>query len=93
MGESSPCPMEQCLCCRNALDRTRKALALPHLRIHDMRHLHASLLIAEGVPLTLVSARLGHGSPAITAAIYSHALKGHDGAAAVAIEAAMNVVS
>ena len=85
MGESSPCPMEQCLCCRNALDRTRKALGLPHIRQHDMRHLHASLHIAEGVPLTLVSARLGHESPAI----YSQALKGHHGAAAAAIEAAM----
>ena len=36
--------------------------------------------------------RLGHVSPAVTAAIYSHALKGHDGAAAVANEAAVRMV-
>ena len=76
---------------RNALAKSRTALGLPHIRIHDMRHLHASLLIAQGLPLTVVSARLGHGSPAITAAIYSHALRGGDGAAATAIEAAMRV--
>lgn len=34
--------------CRNALERSRKALGLPHIRQHDMRHLHASLLLAEG---------------------------------------------
>ena len=56
-----------------------------------MPHPHASLLLAEGLSLPAVSARLGHVSPAVTAAIYSHTMKGHDGAAATAIEAAMRV--
>ena len=71
--------------------RTRRIevgrLGLREIHQHDMRHLAASLLIAQGLPLTQVSARLGHGSPAIAAAIYSHALKGHDGAAAAVVEA------
>ena len=68
-----------------------RGLGLPHIRQHDMRHLHASVLLAEGLPLPVVAARLGHVSPAVTAAIYSRALRGHDGAAATAIEAAMRV--
>ena len=61
--------------CRNALDRSRKASGLPHICQHDTRHLHASRLLAEGLPLPAVSARLGPGSPAITAAFYSHTLR------------------
>jgi integrase len=49
----------------------------------------ASLLMAEGIPLSAVAQRLGHSSPAITAAIYSHALKGSDKQAAQALESAL----
>lgn len=43
------------------------------LNIHSLRHAHASLLIAQGVPITAVSKRLGHSSPQITLSIYAHA--------------------
>ena len=33
---------------------------LPHMRFHDLRHTHGSLLIKEGVPVKVVSERLGH---------------------------------
>lgn len=49
------------------------ALGLPRLTPHGLRHLSASLLIAQNVPLPNVSRRLGHGNPGITARIYSHA--------------------
>ena len=41
-------------------------------RIHDMRHTHASWLLTEGVPLLVVSRRLGHESIAVTARVYGH---------------------
>lgn len=42
--------------------------------LHTLRHQHASESLSAGVPLPAVSARLGHANPAITSAIYSHAL-------------------
>ena len=52
------------------------------IRFHDARHTHASLLLKAGVPLKVVSERLGHSSIAITADIYSHILPGMQEAAA-----------
>ena len=43
-----------------------------HVRLHDLRHFHASLLLKEGVHLKVVQERLGHSSIAITADTYSH---------------------
>ena len=63
-------------------------LGLPRLTPHGLRHLHASLLLAEGLPLPEVSRRLGHANPSITASVYSHAV-GDDTAAAKAIERAL----
>ena len=42
------------------------------LRLHDLRHTHASLMLAEGVHLKVVSERLGHSSVGITGDLYSH---------------------
>lgn len=44
---------------------------LPAIRLHDLRHSHASLLLAAGVPVKEVSERLGHASPVITLGVYS----------------------
>jgi Phage integrase family len=41
---------------------------LPHARLHDLRHLHATTLLLAGVPVHVVAARLGHSDPAITSA-------------------------
>jgi integrase len=43
-------------------------------RIHDLRHTHASWLLARGIPIHVVSARLGHKSVQTTWDIYSHLL-------------------
>jgi len=50
--------------------------------LHTLRHSHASVLLANGVDLATVSARLGHSSVRVTADIYSHALRGRDREAA-----------
>src|SRR5439155_16528821 len=57
--------------------RWRKFLAkadLPHVRFHDLRHAHATLMLLQGVHPKVVSERLGHASVGITLDTYSHVL-------------------
>jgi integrase len=70
--------------------RAVKALKLPTVMFHALRHSHALALIAAGLDVVSVSRRLGHGSPSITLRVYPHAFSTTDAAAAQAIEAAMN---
>jgi integrase len=53
-----------------------KKAKLPAIRLHDLRHTHATLLIAAGVPVKVVSERLGHSTPAFTMTVYQHVLPG-----------------
>lgn len=69
----------------SALRRECERLSLPTITPHGLRHLHASLLLGEGVPLPAVSSRLGHANPQITLRLYAHALPGQDRQAAEAI--------
>ena len=50
------------------------AAGLPRVRFHDLRHTHASLLLALGVHPKVVSERLGHATVGITLDTYSHVL-------------------
>ena len=59
---------------------------LPRISLHDLRHAHATLMMAIGVHLKVVSERLGHTSIAMTADIYSHVLPGLQEQAALALE-------
>ena len=45
---------------------------LPHITMHGLRHTYASMLIAEGFPVSEVSAQLGHASVDITLRFYTH---------------------
>jgi integrase len=65
----------------HALRRECLRLGIHVLSAHSLRHLHASLLLAEGLPLPEVSRRLGHANPNITATIYAHAISTEDMAA------------
>ena len=56
---------------------TPPAKPLPHARLHDLRHLHATTLLVAGVPVHVVAARLGHADPAVTLRVYSHVLREH----------------
>ncbi len=49
---------------------------LPQLRFHDLRHTHASQLLAQGVHPKIVLERLGHANIGITLDVYSHLLPG-----------------
>ena len=55
---------------------------LPYIRFHDLRHTHASLLVASGIPVKVVSERLGHAHPSFTIHTYQHLLPGMSGEAA-----------
>ncbi len=69
--------------------RLAKAAGLRQVRLHDLRHGQASLMLAAGVPLAVVSKRLGHSSLALTSDTYSHLLEGVGRSAA---EAAASLV-
>ena len=53
-----------------------KKAGLPHIRFHDLRHTHATLLLKGGIHPKIVSERLGHANIGITLDTYSHALPG-----------------
>lgn len=66
---------------------------LPQIRLHDLRHSHATWLIYHQVPITVISQRLGHCSPATTLRIYSHVYKdaeGKEGSAVTEIEKSLS---
>jgi integrase len=68
----------------STVSRLCRRLGLPKgASLHVLRHSHASLLLADGVDIATVSARLGHSSVRTTADIYSHAIRGKDHAAAL----------
>lgn len=45
---------------------------LPKIRFHDLRHTAASLMLNYGIPILIVSRRLGHAKPSITLDVYGH---------------------
>lgn len=53
-------------------ERRVSELGLPRIRLHDTRHTAASLMLASGFPVKVVSEPLGHASPTITLGIYAH---------------------
>jgi integrase len=54
--------------------RLVKRLHLPHVRFHDLRHTHATLLLQQGIHPKVVSERLGHSTIAMTMDTYSHVM-------------------
>jgi integrase len=50
----------------------RRIRGVPHIRFHDLRHTHATHLLASGVHPKVVQERLGHSTIAMTMDIYSH---------------------
>jgi integrase len=49
-----------------------KKAGLPAIRLHDLRHTSASLALAAGIDIKVVSERLGHSTMAVTADLYTH---------------------
>jgi integrase len=59
-------------------DRTVAKLPVPRIRLHDLRHTHATLGLRAGVPAKIMSERLGHASVGFTLDVYTHVIPGHD---------------
>ncbi len=68
--------------CRRVFD----GAGLARVRLHDLRHAHATMLLREGVHPKVVSERLGHASVALTMDVYSHVLPGMQREAAERID-------
>jgi integrase len=64
---------------------------LPRVRFHDLRHSHATQLLASGVHPKIASERLGHASVGITLDLYSHVTDTMQGDAALKLDWAMQV--
>ncbi len=48
------------------------AAGLPKMRLYDLRHTSASLMLNQGIPVIIASKRLGHANPSITMDTYGH---------------------
>ncbi len=70
-------------------NRYAEAAGLKHIRIHDLRHSHASLLIHLNVPITVISKRLGHSNIEMTLKKYAHCYASGAGEAVVAVDNAI----
>ena len=68
-----------------AFERAAARAALPRIRFHDLRHTHATHLLASGANARLVSERLGHSSVAFTLDTYGHELPDQQADAAAAV--------
>jgi integrase len=66
-------------------ERLVRNAGLRRIRLHDLRHTHATLAIKAGVPVKVISERLGHESPAFTLKQYAHVLPGMQAEAALRI--------
>ena len=65
-----------------AMSIMAKSIGLENVRLHDLRHAHATILLQQGVHPKIVQERLGHSSVSTTLDIYSHVLPGLQEAAA-----------
>jgi integrase len=68
-----------------AVVTARKALGedvLSKIRLHDLRHTHATLLLRDGEAVKVVSERLGHANAMITLGVYAHVMPGMQAGAA-----------
>ena len=74
-----------------AFDRLVAKHGMPRIRFHDLRHTHATLLLRTGVPVKVVSERLGHASPGFTLNVYQHVLPGMQAEAAEVFERLLGV--
>lgn len=56
------------------------------IRIHDLRHSHATFLLSNGVPPTVISKRLGHSTVNTTLTVYSHFIPSDEDKAIMVID-------
>ena len=72
----------------HAWDQFRARTTLPRIRFHDLRHSHATHLLAGNIHPKIASERLGHSKVGITLDLYSHVLPGMQADAAARVDVA-----
>lgn len=70
---------------RTMFDRRIKCSGVERIRLHDLRDTHATIGLRAGVPVKVMSERLGHATPAFTLQQYAHVIPGMQAEAADAI--------
>lgn len=71
---------------RTLFMRLVRIAGVPRIRLHDLRHTHATILLKRGVHPKVVQERLGHSDITVTLNTYSHVVPGLQAAAAKAID-------
>ena len=66
-----------------------RATGLPVRQLHDLRHAHATHLLASGIHPKIASEQLGHSKVGITLDLYSHVMPGMQEDAAARVDAAL----
>ena len=61
-----------------ALSKLCERNALPHITVHGLRHMYATILVEQGVPLVKISALLGHSSVNTTFEYYCEVMDEND---------------
>ena len=69
--------------------RFLEANGLRHLRLHDLRHINATIMLTSGISPKVAQERLGHASYQITMDIYSHVLQNVEKEAANKIDSVL----
>jgi len=64
-----------------------KRAGLPRIRFHDLRHTAATLLLAQGINVKVISEMLGHADVSITLRVYAHVMPHMQQQAADAMDA------
>jgi integrase len=72
-----------------AFRRFMRRYGLPQIRLHDLRHSHATHLLAAGVHPKIAQERLGHSNIGITLDLYSHVLPGMQQDAVARVDAVL----
>jgi len=72
--------------CSKAFKALLASKGLRDVRLHDLRHTAATLMIRDGLPVNEVSGVLGHAQTSTTLNVYSHALPDSNARVAAAME-------
>ena len=70
----------------NLFGKLATKAGLRSIRLHDLRHSYATAALASGVPVKVVSQRLGHADIGVTLKVYAHVMPGDDQAAALSAD-------
>jgi integrase len=79
-------PLRKSNLVRRSFHPLLRRAGLPHIRFHDLRHTHATLLLLQNVHPKIVQERLGHAQISLTLETYSHVVPGMGREAALKLD-------